>query len=89
MILAASEVKLVLLIRRSWVIRDYGVHLWHLMVVCVHLVTRVVLTMGLVRPTRFITVLGMFAAHRSSKSWWVVGFTVACWMIPDRIARVL
>ena len=51
MILAASEVKLVLLIRRSWVIRDYGVHLWHLMVVCVHLVTGVVLTMGLVRPT--------------------------------------
>ena len=88
MILAASEVKLVLLIRRSWVIRNYGVHLWHLMVVCVHLVTGVVLTMGLVWP-RFITVLGMFAAHRSPKSWWVVGFTVACWMIPDRIARVL
>ena len=86
MVLAASEVKLVLLIRRSWIIRNYGVHLWHLMVICVHLVTGVVLTMGLVRPTRFITVLGMFAAP---KSWWVVGFTVACWMIPDRIARVL
>ena len=51
MILAASEVKLVLLIRRSWVIRNYGVHLWHLMVVCVHIVTGVVLTVGLVWPT--------------------------------------
>ena len=85
MILAASEVKLVLLIRRGRVIWSNGYHLWHMMIVLVHLVIYG-LTLWLVWSTWLITIMRMLA---TSESWRIIWLTVACRVIPNLIAWML
>ena len=82
MILAASEVKLVLLIRRGRVIWSNGNHLWHVMIVLVYLVIHS-LTLRLVWSTWLITIMRMLA---TSESWRIIRLAVACRVIPNRIA---
>ena len=85
MVLAASEVKLVLLIRRGRIIWSNGNHLWHILIVLVHLVIHC-LAMGLVRSAWFIAIMRVLT---TSESWRIIRLTVACRVIPNRIAWML
>ena len=85
MILAASEVKLVLLIRRGRIIWSNGNHLWHILIVLVHLVIQC-LAVGLVRSAWLIAIMRVLA---TSESWRVIRLTVARRVIPNRIAWML
>ena len=82
LILAAPEVKLVLLIRRGRIIWSDGNHLWHRMIVVIHLVIQC-LALWLVWSAWFIAIMRVLA---TSESWRVVRLTIACRVIPNRIA---